>query len=236
MFNFRSKLVSVAIRAVQLLFAFLTFVLGCVATDKTSSNLAPLAIVSGIFSMLFYVSTLVPLTLAFLSPAVVLGAEIWVSIWWLIAMAGSASDFGNLSCGRSVEVHFLSYHWSSTGCKAGKAVIAFSVLGWVLSLVTVALVGLYAVHPIVSTKGSLLGRPHFLLGAIFPSGSTTLTSDVERGVAVDSADEVKTADIGTSDPDLGHLAVADEPRHHDEVADPVLTNDADVAAPASGRL
>lgn len=188
----RSPLFSLGIRAVQLLFAFLIFVLGCAVVAKGIwKSLPALSIVSGIFSMAYYVLTLLPFTLAFLSPAAVLGLEIWTSIWWLIAFACAAQDFGATSC--DFDSFFFSSKWN-TACEIGKALLAFGVLGWVLSLVTVGLVGFYAIHPIVSNTAPLwYHRPHFLLGAIFPRETPAPVTDAEQGV-VDTDHEEKAVD------------------------------------------
>lgn len=191
----RSPLFSLGIRAVQLLFAFLIFVLGAAVVAKGLwTDLPALSIVSGIFSMAYYVLTLLPFTLAFLSPAVVLGLEIWTSIWWLIAFACAAADFGSTSC--NFDTFFFPSKWN-TACQIGKALVAFGVLGWVLSLVTVGLVGFYAIHPIVSSTSTATPlwyhRPHFLVGAIFPKETAAPITDAEQGVAVEDTDHEEKA-------------------------------------------
>ncbi|SGZ58000.1 CIC11C00000000298 [Sungouiella intermedia] len=204
-----SSPLSLGLRGVQLLFALLVFILGCVSTAKVGWSKAypAMSIVCGLFAMLYYIPLLLAPTLAFFTPAIALGAEIFIWIWWLIAMATAASLFGDLDCSYGYYYGFLYYGYSSVGCKAGKGALAFAVLGWVLSIISLVLLIVYSIVPAAKSNSWLVSN-YFLLGGIF-SKTTGLAPaagagvvDPEAGVgerSVESGDELKT----TAETDLG---------------------------------
>lgn len=199
----KSSIIALVLRAVQILFAVLILILGAVAVSKYpySKGYPATAIVSGIFSLLIYVPLLVAPMIGFFSPAILLGLEVFASIWWLVAFACSANMYGASSClwYSSLWYGYLWYNggWK-TGCQAGKAIIAFGVLGWLLSLVTLGLVLFYSIKPAHQLK-LWLATDYFTLGGIFPkltlAAESTGPLDAEATVgakSVESVDEVKT--------------------------------------------
>lgn len=211
----KGQLITYVIRGVQLLFALLIFVLGCVSASKIhfSEAYPAMGIVSGIFSILYYGLLFLVPVLTFVTPAFALAGELFTFLWWLIAFACAADLFGDATC----TYYFFSSDWK-TGCQAGKAIIAFGVLGWLLSAVSLALLIFYSVIPAAKAL-AWLSRSYFLLGGIFPSsvpaaGAQT-ASDPEAAVgsrSVESAEETKTAADVEGEPyvaDEGEPYVAD---------------------------
>lgn len=200
--------VSLVLRGLQILFALLVLILGSVSVAKLNGLQAypAMGIVSGIFSLAFYIPLLIPFTLQFFSPAVVLAGEIFTWLWWLIAMATTANLFGGASCNYSYYSFgfYYSAYGSSVGCKAGKAELAFAVLGWVLSIVTLVLLIINSIAPVVRTR-AWGTRGYFMLGGIFPQAAAVGVvpaggHDPEAGVgvrSVESGEEVKTTDATT---------------------------------------
>lgn len=210
--------VSTAIRGVQLLFAVLTFILGCALVAKLAflHRDGALAIVAGLFGAAFYIATLVPVVAGFLSPAIVLGLELWTWLWFLVAMATTANDFGAGSCD-----YFFNYYDSwHTGCQINKAIIGISVIAWLLSIVTLVSVIWFSVVPAAKAGSSgLLVRDYFVYGSIFPKNAVTV-ADPEAEIAVaESADPSKAeAGLGDSEEHIDTAAVTEKPVVEEEAA------------------
>lgn len=170
--------VAIALRVCQIIFALLLLILGAVAVADIDyrTGYSAVAIVSGIFSLLFYVPLLIPAVVRFYTPAVVLGLEFFLCLWWLIAFACAAHAYGDASC----DWYFLS-DLVQTGCKAGKATIAFGVLGWILSIITVTLAVIYAVVPASKSKG-YMRRDYYSIGAVFPLRQAQPPADAEAAI------------------------------------------------------
>lgn len=190
--------IPLALRGAQILFALLTFILGCVSVADLSILQAypSLAIVAGIFGLAFYIPTVIPQTVVYFLPAIVLGLEFWTWLWFLIAFAANASQFGSVNCSFLDFYHLNDF---ATGCRAGKGIIAMAVLAWVLSIVTMVLVGMYAFAPAHCDGGmrGVTGSNTFTLGAIFPRRTAAGAADAEAGVVpTDSADPSKAEEVG----------------------------------------
>lgn len=199
--------VSIALRGVQILFALFLIILGAVAIDKLPyrKGYPATAIVSGIFSLLIYVPLFFAPALVFFTPVILLALEVFASLWWLIAFACSADLYGDLSCGELVYGVRIWGLWRH-GCQAGKAIIAFGVLGWLLSLVTIALLVGYSILP-VHKQNAWNTKGYFSLGGIFPKLTVAPGAagavDPEATVgerSVESGDEFKTTGEAYADP------------------------------------
>lgn len=223
----KTSLLWLVIRGVQILFALLLFILGIVSTSKIgfSTGYPAMAIVSGLFSLIFYVLVIVPQVLKFISPALSLGGEIFTFIWWLIAFAAAANLFGGATCSFHYYIFYTSTSWE-VACRSGKAIIAFGVLGWVLSGVTLGLLIYHSIVPVAKLL-AWYSRDFFVVGGIVPKNIPTdpasaAAADPEAVVgerSEESADETKTAaDSGLdpyveSDPNTATpAAVAVEPK------------------------
>lgn len=199
--------ISAGLRIAEIIFALLVFILGCVATAKVSFNKAfpAMGIISGIFSMAFYIPLLIPATIPYFTPAIALGGEIFTWIWWLIAMATSATKFGGANCSAFTVNGFFFVSGTSVGCQTGKALLAFAVLGWVLSIITLVLQIIYSIVP-AGGANAWNARNYFVVGGIFPlmvpRTEPTGVVDPEAAVGVRSAEsgeEIKT----TAETDMG---------------------------------
>lgn len=173
------------LRYLQLIFAIVTLILGivCVATLPISDP--AVSIVLGVFAVTYYVLTLVPKTIAIISPAMALGCEIWLVIWWIVSLGVNAQDFGGISC-----AYLSLYTTYLTGCNVGKGLIALSVLGFVASLISLALLSVYAIHPLVSANASkqMLNRDAFLPGVLTLKDGFVVPgqTDLEKGVVAET--------------------------------------------------
>lgn len=175
------------LRYVQIVLSFLLFILGIVCVAKISFSDPAVAIVAGIFGLIYYIALVVPVAVSFISPAVSLGAEIWLTIWWIVSLGVTANDFGGVPCS---GYYFYFGNWT-TGCQIGKALIAFSVIGFVLSLITLGLVSAYGVHPLISTgqNKAMLARNAFPVGGVFlaPGFGAAPPADLEKGPEAEDA-------------------------------------------------
>lgn len=177
------------LRYLQLIFAIVTFILGivCVATLPFSDP--AVSIVLGIFAITYYVLTLVPKTIAVISPAIALGCEIWLLIWWIVSLGVNAQDFGGVSC-----TYLRYYSTYMTGCNVGKGLIAMSVFGFVANIISLAFLSIYAIHPLVSANASklMLNKDAFLPGVLTLKKGFVVPgpTDLEKGAAVDTEAEV----------------------------------------------
>lgn len=109
--------------------------------DRTNFALA-----ASVIALVYYIYTL----LLPMIPAI--GAiimEVILMIFWLSSFAAVADVFGSVSC--SYRGYYYSY--VNKGCKYSKAFIAFGVLSWVLSILTVALLVWKAIVPMYRTGG-----------------------------------------------------------------------------------
>lgn len=137
------------------------------------------AIVAGIFGLAYYIPLVVPATIKYFSPAISLGLEIWLTIWWIVSLGVTAHDFGGVTCSN------IFYSDIQTGCQTGQATLAFSVIGFVVSLVTLGLVSFYSVHPLVSQNlGSQMTKNNvYSLGGVVPVAGFATAADLEKGAA-----------------------------------------------------
>lgn len=175
------------VRYVQIVLSLLLFILGIVCVAEINFNDPAVTIVTGIFGLAYYIPLVLPVTVSYISPAISLGGEIWLTIWWIVSLGVTANDFGNVPC---TALYFYG-SWK-TGCQVGKALIAFSVIGFIISLITLGLVSFYSIHPIVSkdTSGkAMLARNAYALGGIFlvPGFETAAAVDLEKGPEADAA-------------------------------------------------
>ncbi|RKP31956.1 hypothetical protein METBISCDRAFT_26095 [Metschnikowia bicuspidata] len=145
------------------------------------------SIVTGIFGFIFYIPLVTPSAILYVSPAIVLCGEIFLTIWWIVSLGVTADDFGAVRC----SMFFFAN--SEVGCGAGKALIAFSAVGFVISLVTLGAVLLFSIHPLVSQgqlKKMFQGGAYTSGGIVLVDGfATAAESDLEKG-----AEEVTAAD------------------------------------------
>lgn len=181
------------LRYLQLIFAIVTFILGIVCVATLPFSEPAVSIVLGLFAITYYVLTLVPKTIGIISPAMALGFEIWLTIWWIVSLGVNGQDFGGISC-----AYLSLYSTYMTGCNVGKGLIAMSVLGFVSSLISLAVLSVYAIHPIVSANASklMLTSNAFLPGALrlkdgfLAAGQT----DLEKGVVTETDGDVAATD------------------------------------------
>lgn len=125
------------------------------------------------------------------SPALMLGIEIWLTIWWIISIGVSAHYFGGVAC----RGYF--YDSSVSMCHMGKAVLAFSVINLVLSVVSLTLVSVFSIHPVVSDKnsGGITRRLGFSVGGIFLASNAAIDNDYGSDTDVhDASKEIQRED------------------------------------------
>lgn len=175
------------VRYVQILLSLLLFSLGIVCVAETYHDDTAVSIVTGILGFIFYIPLVTPAIL-YHSPAIVLGGEILLTIWWIVSLAVTADDFGAVNCG-----HDWWYNFTRGACGSGKALIAFSALGLLISLGTLGAVLMYSIHPLASQgqlKKMLQGGAYTSGGIFLVDGfATAAESDLEKG-----AEEVAAAD------------------------------------------
>lgn len=232
--------ISACLRVTEIIFALLVFILGCVATAKVSFDKAfpAMGIISGIFSMAFYIPLLIPAAIPYFTPAIALGGEIFTWIWWLVAMATSATKFGGANCTAFVQGFFFVFG-TSVGCQTGKALLAFAVLGWVLSIITLVLQIVYSIVP-AGRANAWNARNYFVVGGIFPlmdpKTEPTATVDPEAAVGVRSAEsgeEIKT----TAETDTGtHNDLENKPHGDDGLGAGVTDSGVTAPYPADSRI
>lgn len=184
------------LRILQLLVSLLMFILGIVCVAKVNFDDPAFAIVAGIFGLIFYLMLVIPQLIIFLSPAVVLAGEIWVVIWYIVSLGIMAQDFGGVDC--SVLRY---YSGQESGCQIGKGLLGLSVIGFIEGLVTLILLGVFSIHPLVSSNRSkhMVHRDAFITGGLVLRDSfiTSNGVDLEKGMVADSyADGVATDGAG----------------------------------------
>lgn len=174
------NILSISLRSTQIVFSIILFVLSMLCAILLPFNLLALCVVAAGFGLGYYIPTVIPACVRRYSPALMLGVEIWLTIWWIIALGESAHYFGKEEC----RGYFYD---SSLGmCRIGKALLAFSVLNLVLSLVTLSLVYIYSIHPFVTKKkrGGMCSRIGFSAGGIFllptPTFENSLNGELSR--------------------------------------------------------
>lgn len=183
--------VALGLRAALLVFTFCLFICSCVAVDKLDfwENRSGVSLVTSLLGFIYYIPTVIPAVVRHLSPATALAGDLWMLIWWIIAVGVLGDRFGSdLSC-----------NWAGrykTGCQAGKGALAFAVLGFVTSLATVAIIGYFTLYQSYKTSGKsgVLQRGSLAPGAVFLNGNdappaTTDTADVEAGAGASSGQE-----------------------------------------------
>lgn len=188
------------LRILQILVALLTFILGIVCCAKLPTNDPALAIVAGLFGMFFYVMLVFPKLIFFMSPAIMLGGEIWVIIWYIISLGVMAQDFGGVDCS------VLRFYGSEqSGCNVGKGLIGLSVIGFIEGLVSLALLSAFSIHPIVSNKLSkhMVQRDAFITGGLVLKDGFMVSNrvDLEKGVVAEPhTNGFATEDTATQTP------------------------------------
>lgn len=147
---------ALVIRAFQLAFAMLQFALGIVCISYISQKDCAVNIITGIFGMFYYLAVFLPPVVRMLSPAVVLGFEIWLTIWWIVCIGVGAHNFGPLNCSFFIGKYV-------TGCQVGKALLGLAVSGFVESAITLLFVVTYLIAP---SSGSLKDTNVIEVGAL----------------------------------------------------------------------
>lgn len=200
-------LASLSVRGVQLFLSLLTMALAAATILKLnySNSYSAIGVVVGVFGLIWYSVILAAPVLVYISPAIGLALEVWMTIWWLISMATNAYAFGLGSCDFSSYYYYGGYYRDysnnySTGCKTGKATLAFSVLGFVISLFTLAVLVTFSIVPIGNTLLHWVSPRYFALGALFPAGetgvttSTNVVAEEEHSAEGETVKEVETQD------------------------------------------
>lgn len=223
------SLASLSVRGFQLLLSLLTLALGAATILKLNfdNSYAAIGVVVGVFGLIWYSVILAAPALVYITPAIALALEVWLTIWWLISMATTAYAFGLGSCDFSSYYYFDGYYRDysnnySTGCKTGKATLAFSVIGFLVSLFTLAIFVAYSIVPIGNTLLLWNSSKYFSLGALFPAGETGAVSTSTNVIAEEehSAEGETVKEVETHEPldsvNAGtevHEPVSDVPVH-----------------------
>uniref|UniRef100_A0A0L0NWT2 MARVEL domain-containing protein n=1 Tax=Candidozyma auris TaxID=498019 RepID=A0A0L0NWT2_CANAR len=208
--------IALGLRAALLAWTFSLFICSCVALGKLDfwENRTGVSLVTSLLGFIYYIPTVLPVVARHLSPATALAGEVWMLIWWIIAVGVLGDRFGSdLTCS-------YAYGRFKTGCQAGKAGLAFAVLGFVFSLATVAIIGFFSVYKAYRDGGKLrvLERGLLSAGAIFlsdslssqPSGGAAGTEDTEAAAGASSGQEEA----------VDHKDVESQPTEHSPVTSP----------------
>lgn len=177
-------------RFVQMLLSILQFSLGIVTTIYAGNADCAFNIITGIFGMSYYTALLFPYFVRRMSPAYILGSEIWLTAWWIMSLGIMAADYGPESCAL-LRGKYL------TGCETGKALMGLAISGLVESLATLLLVLIKVIHPMVSNKVSLLNKGVFQLGAIFPTADINWVTDAENAHGAATVDSEENKSFGS---------------------------------------
>ncbi|KAF3989529.1 hypothetical protein FT663_01773 [Candidozyma haemuli var. vulneris] len=190
--------VGLGLRAALIIFSFCLFICSCVTLGKLDfwEDRAGVSLVTSLLGFIYYIPTVLPFTVRYFSPAIVLAGDIWMVIWWIIALGVMGDRFGSdLTC-KWVTGDY------KTGCQAGKGALAFSVLGFVTSLATVAIIGYFTVYQSYKDggkqgllqKGSLANGAVFLDGSAAPSTAPADVEDIEAGAGAASSGQEEAID------------------------------------------
>lgn len=191
--------IALGIRAALLAFTFCLFICSCVALGKLDfwHGRTGVSLVTSLFGFIYYIPTVLPPVARLLSPATALAGDAWLFLWWIIAVGVLGDSFGgDFSCGwysDSVE----------SGCQAGKAGLAFAVLGFVTSIATLVIIGYFSFYKSYKDHGKagILQKGSLSSGAIFLNGSDgpvapTAPADVEAvGASSGQEDVVDHKDV-----------------------------------------
>lgn len=202
--------VALGLRGALLAFTFCLFICSAVALGKLTfwEDRTGVSLTSSLLGFIYYIPTVLPGVARHFSPLVALIGDVWMLLWWIIALGVLGDRFGSdVSCQWSLGRY-------KTGCQAGKGGLAFAVLGFVVSLVTVALISFFAVYKSYSAGGKLAVTEKGTLspGAIFlaaeplaAAAANPADEDVEAGVAAASSGQEEAVD---------HKDVESQPTEH----------------------
>lgn len=197
--NLPTDTIALGLRAALLAFTFCLFICSCVALGKLDfwHGRTGVSLVTSLLGFIYYIPTVLPPVARLLSPATALAGDAWMFIWWIIAVGVLGDRFGDdLSC------DWFS-NSSKTGCHAGKAGLAFAVLGFVTSIATLVIIGYFSFYKSYKANGKagILQKGTLSSGAIFLNDSSeplapTQNADVEAvGASSGQEDAVDQKDV-----------------------------------------
>ncbi|EGV61302.1 hypothetical protein PSN45_001291 [Yamadazyma tenuis] len=222
--------VTLGVRATQLLFSII--VLGCgaaLASTSFTSGRAGLCIATAVLTLIYIALTVIPKVYPLLPTISLLVSESVLFILWLASFASIAdAQYGSISCDIGDYGYYHSIlHDYRKACHNGKALLAFAVLSWLLSIASLALTILYVVIPAAKTKTLVAGGNNVLTGALFDIDVSPALKTTNTGVVTDEENKAESDQDVVKEAETEAEADVPEPT----VADPDTT-EVDLSAPA----
>lgn len=181
-FRINNGLISLGLRGAQALFAIIN--LGLAASVTADLNYgyrgSVLILVVSLFTLIYLAFALIPILLGFIFPFVAILVELILLILWFVAFVIIASDVGGATCAGL----YYYYSWDYSWCGKSKALIAFSLFEWLLSIATLVLLSYYTITPLSKAGGfnNLLSKRTFVLGGIFSTQAPGQPAGVDSPV------------------------------------------------------
>lgn len=191
MISISKQLISYIVRGTQLVFSIICLGTGAkLVNDGWTLSYAGLNVATAVLTIIYLPILFLPLIYKFIPVMGLVVAELVLFVLWLSSFATIASaGYGSADC----DISYVYSYWGysvydgySGACKAGKALLAFGILNWLLFIGTLLVTIYYVAYP---NKSTMLAIPSIIPGALFLS--ETLAKPVDEEARIESEDEPK---------------------------------------------